>query len=90
MAALEFFNASILPIFPNANTAYNFQQPLIQGVQVFFKLFWLFGSTFNLFWPGLYFLSMLITATIKILIRLFYFITNLPIVEKIIGGKDGG
>lgn len=67
----------LMVILPNPIAALDFASPVLQGFGVFLKLFYLFGSAFNLLWPGLFFLSMLTFAGIKILIKTLVFISGI-------------
>jgi len=62
---------------PNPVAALDFASPVLQGFGVFLKLFYLFGSAFNLFWVGVFFLMMLIFAGIKIVMKLVATISGL-------------
>ena len=85
-AVLSIVTNIILFLFPNAISAIDFATPLMAGFVVFLKLSYLFFSTFNLFWFGLYLLFVMFFSVVKIVLRIIMFIREtLPWLAKLVG-----
>ena len=76
----------ILFLFPNAISAVDFGTPIMGGFIVFLKLSFLFFSTFNLWYFGLYLLFVMFFSLVKIVLRVLMFVREtLPWLAKLVG-----